>query len=208
MADKNTKDKILAIAEKQFAKNGFAGTSIRNVVKEANVNIAAIHYHFGSKEALFTELVGRRFETLNAERRKGLHEIKNTPDNDAVVGEIVRAFLVPMKKMGKSNKNRQQFSTMIGRAFSELPELKKTIHQKYFKRVCDEFVEALCKARPNYTKEEIHWRFHFLICTMIGSLMAGDRLTHISDGLCNSSDFDGMIDRLVKFVTNGMKLDT
>jgi len=48
---------ILQMAEKLFAENGFDGTSIRDIAKEANVNIAMISYYFGSKEKLLEYLI-------------------------------------------------------------------------------------------------------------------------------------------------------
>ena len=52
----DTKEQILNVAERQFAEKGYAGTTLRGVIKEAEVNIAAVHYHFGSKEELFIAL--------------------------------------------------------------------------------------------------------------------------------------------------------
>lgn len=48
---------IIAVAEKLFAENGFTGTSVRNIAKEAGINIAMISYYFGSKEKLLEHLV-------------------------------------------------------------------------------------------------------------------------------------------------------
>ena len=48
---------ILQIAEKQFAEHGFDGTSIRDISKEAKINIAMISYYFGSKEKLLEALI-------------------------------------------------------------------------------------------------------------------------------------------------------
>ncbi|MDY7020508.1 MAG: TetR/AcrR family transcriptional regulator, partial [Cyanobacteriota bacterium] len=55
----DTKEQILNAAERHFALFGFAGTSLRAVTREANVNLAAVHYHFGSKEELFKAVVRR-----------------------------------------------------------------------------------------------------------------------------------------------------
>lgn len=50
-----TKTKILAAAAALFAKSGYEGTSVREIAKMANVNIAAINYHFGNKDKLYWE---------------------------------------------------------------------------------------------------------------------------------------------------------
>jgi AcrR family transcriptional regulator len=48
---------ILQVAETLFAEKGFDGTSIRDIAKEAKINIAMISYYFGSKEQLLESLI-------------------------------------------------------------------------------------------------------------------------------------------------------
>ena len=64
----STKDRILGAAEELFAQFGFAGTSLRQVTSRADVNIAAVNYHFGSKENLVNEVFRRRMDEMSAQR--------------------------------------------------------------------------------------------------------------------------------------------
>ena len=64
----NTKDRILDSAERLFARDGFEATSLRAITAEANVNLAAVNYHFQSKEALVQTVIGRRMGPVNAQR--------------------------------------------------------------------------------------------------------------------------------------------
>ena len=61
----NTKDRILGAAEELFAQYGFSGTSLRQVTSRADVNIAAVNYHFGSKENLVNEVFRRRMDEMS-----------------------------------------------------------------------------------------------------------------------------------------------
>src|SRR3546814_15017276 len=70
----STKDRILGAAEELFAQHGFAGTSLRQVTSRADVNIAAVNYHFGSKENLVNEVFRRRMDEMSARRLKRLAE--------------------------------------------------------------------------------------------------------------------------------------
>ena len=63
-----TQEKILDTAERLFGEQGYAGTSLRQIIAAAGVNLAAIHYHFGSKEELLGHLVARKAAPVNAER--------------------------------------------------------------------------------------------------------------------------------------------
>ena len=68
MSATDTKQRILDVAEQMFADQGFAGTSLRSIIAAANVNLAAVHYHFKSKEALLEAVVLRRLGPLNQQR--------------------------------------------------------------------------------------------------------------------------------------------
>src|ERR671910_3594384 len=71
-----TKEKILDAAERLFAAHGFAGTSLRSVTKEAGVNLAAVHYHFGNKEDLLRAVLGRIVIPVNRERLEMLEQVE------------------------------------------------------------------------------------------------------------------------------------
>jgi AcrR family transcriptional regulator len=65
MTDLNDKQlEILQVAEKLFSEHGFDGTSVRDIAKEANINIAMISYYFGSKEKLLEALIINRISGL------------------------------------------------------------------------------------------------------------------------------------------------
>jgi AcrR family transcriptional regulator len=68
----DTKTQILDAAEKLFAKQGFEATSLRAIIADAGVNLAAIHYHFRSKEGLVRAVLERRIAPINEERIRQL----------------------------------------------------------------------------------------------------------------------------------------
>src|SRR6185295_14681558 len=69
MIDKvDTKSRILDTAEKLFGMNGFDGTSLRDITTAADVNLAAINYHFQTKDSLIDAIVARRIEPVNKKR--------------------------------------------------------------------------------------------------------------------------------------------
>jgi AcrR family transcriptional regulator len=76
----STKERILSAAEELFARHGFAGASLRAVTATANVNLAAVNYHFGSKENLINEVFRRRLDQLTETRLNALKAAKQRPD--------------------------------------------------------------------------------------------------------------------------------
>ena len=203
---KKTKNRIVAEAEKLFSQKGYASTSIREIISAAKVNLSAIHYHFGSKESLFLEIVRLRLEGVNQRRAELLNDIlEESKNGKPSARNIVTAFLSPITEMHRTQSGSKQFSMMLGRAFSENPELKHKIFNNFFREISSRFIRAFRIALPLLSEEEIYWRFHFMISTMVGTLMAQDRLAFLSNGLCKSNDIHEMIDRLIDFVVAGIE---
>ena len=95
----STKDRILGAAEELFAQFGFAGTSLRQVTSRADVNIAAVNYHFGSKENLVNEVFRRRMDEMSALRLAQLHAAVAQPSFD--LERILAAFVAPALAMAQ-----------------------------------------------------------------------------------------------------------
>src|SRR5581483_10479047 len=92
-----TKQKILDAAERLIAEQGYDATSLRQIIGEAGVNLASIHYHFGSKEELLQAVVERRAAPVNAERLDLLARYEAEAGAKPVpIERIFHAFLAPM----------------------------------------------------------------------------------------------------------------
>lgn len=89
----STKDRILGAAEELFAQHGFAGTSLRQVTSHADVNIAAVNYHFGSKENLVNEVFRRRMDEMTAARLGQLEQARSSQPGD--LRAVLAAFVEP-----------------------------------------------------------------------------------------------------------------
>src|SRR5690606_20854607 len=94
MSSPDTKQRILDTAERLFADKGFTETSLRTLTQEAQVNLAAVHYHFGSKERLFAEILGRIVAPVNAERVRRFDELQRNL-GALQLEAVIEAFLAP-----------------------------------------------------------------------------------------------------------------
>src|SRR6185436_7582103 len=113
----NTKQKILSTAERLFAQKGYTATSMRQIISKAGVNLAAIHYHFGSKEELLDELVQRKAVPVNTERLALLEAAKRAANGQPLqVEEILEALFRPMATVASQN---DQFVRLMGRLYAE-----------------------------------------------------------------------------------------
>jgi AcrR family transcriptional regulator len=84
---------LLNVAEQRFGEGGYEGTSLRAITVAAGANIAAVNYHFGSKEALLRAAVARATSPVNTERRRRLEQLEaaGSPRPE----ELIRAFVEP-----------------------------------------------------------------------------------------------------------------
>lgn len=100
----DTKDKILDAAERAFSENGYTGVSLRSIIGEAGVNLAAVHYHFGSKEGLLKAVILRRVGPVNAERLAMLDACERAAGGGRLeVEKVLEAFLVPTFRMARKS---------------------------------------------------------------------------------------------------------
>src|SRR5260370_6883247 len=108
----DTKQRILDSAERLFAENGFDSTSLRTIIADAQVNLAAIHYHFHSKEALLDAVILRRLEPINRLRL----EMLDACEQPASLEAVIEAFLAPPFRVALG-RNGTSFSKLIVRIF-------------------------------------------------------------------------------------------
>ena len=197
----STKERILNVAERLFAKQGFPSTSLRDITTEASVNLASVNYHFGSKEALLGALLDRRFRPMNELRLKFL----DTLESDAAetgkriaVNDVVRAFLAPPFEQQTQGQLSRTFLRLVGRIHAETNEQHRATFEGLFQDVRVRFTIALQNALPHLSERVVRQRMLFLMGAMAFA-MAGS-VTPTND----ASPKDDILEPLIQFATGGM----
>ena len=164
----DTRQKILNAAERLIAEQGIAATSVRQIIAEAGVNLAAVHYHFGSKDEMLDALIIRKARPVNEERLTLLTRFETeAAPNPAPVEKVLEAFLAPpFLEREKS----PLFVRVMGRLYAE--GLMPSIIAKHFQPLVSRFFAALQAALPQVPPDELAWRVHFMIGTMAHSMFA------------------------------------
>lgn len=200
-----TKDRILDAAERLFADRGLAGTSLRAITAAAGVNLAAVHYHFGSKEALVRALLARRIEPLNRERLRLLDECEaaaRPPSLEAVL----EAFVGPPLRGGLDPRGEgSSFMRFLGRIQAEPREEWRDLFYGQFEEVRRRFTKAFARACPGLSPGEIAWRFLFAIGVLSGALADPQRIEFLSDGRCEEPDPESALREIVPFLAAGFR---
>jgi AcrR family transcriptional regulator len=208
MGQADTKKNILDAAEKLFSRQGFSSTSLRVLTKEAGVNLAAVNYHFGSKEELIKAVIERRLLPLNLLRVEKLQSVKKRAEEEKRlpgVREVLLAFIEPTFAFRKSGKGAQNFITLIGRAFSEPEGTVREIFLDLVRPVLQLLHDLLCKALPQVPREVIFLRLHFTL----GAMGHAMNMHHVSCLVPEGQDFNidavSMAEQFVGFVVSGLE---
>lgn len=195
----DTPTKVLDAAEAIFIDVGFAATSHRAVASRAGVNLAAAHYHFGSKEGLLGAVVHRRVAPISALRDVALDRLLAEPTPPSVE-QVVEAFLSPLS----DSEVGPELPSLIARLYGEPESIAKPLLEREFGDTAKRFVHALGLALPDVAEEEVAWRFHFVIGAMI-HVLAFDRPPRVG---ASARERDEGLDRLVPFVAAGLRHGT
>ncbi len=202
----HTKERILDTAERLFAEHGYAATSLRGIIAAAGVNLAAVHYHFHSKEALLEAVILRRSVPTNHERLALLDRYeREAGDVPLPVEKIIEAFVTPSFRVAHDpTSGGMVFMHLLGRLHAE-GDLLSGIIQSHFAETLDRFGAALRRSLPDLTREELHWRLNFAIGSLAQTLRGGSKdLEKISD-LALSFDSKKALEQLVAFLSAGFR---
>ena len=198
----STKERILDVAERLFAEQGFPSTSLRDITAEAAVNLASVNYHFGSKEALLAALLDHRFRPMNDLRLERLDRLESTAGatgNPIPVSEVIRAFLAPPFEQQRLGVWSPTFLRLVGRIHAETNEQHRATFEGLFKTVRDRFTIALQKSLPHLHEHVVRQRMLFLM----GSMAFAMARNVVSSG-GNTADQSAILEPLIEFATGGM----
>ncbi len=178
MGQSVTKEMILDQAEALFADQGYKSTSLRQITTAAGVNLAAVNYHFGSKEGLVAAVIGRRLIPLNEERCRRLRQVMADARKEArqpTVREVLLAFIEPTLLLPESAPGAQNFVTLIGRAMADTDETARRIFVQNMAPAVQLLYEALHEALPWLPPDVLYWRLNFLVGALSHTMRAIDK---------------------------------
>ena len=202
----DTKDQILNVAEQLFAERGYAGTSLRQLIKEAGVNLSAVHYHFGSKEELFRAVVARTAQPIV---KKSLEELTlaQSREGDLSVEAILEAFMSPSLEIFISNDDRKERSLccakLMGRCRTEPDPIQK-IADAEFEELRTAYLDVLQRILPDRSRNELSWKLDLIVATLIRVLSEAKKPNALIQDTSPEAIKVAIL-RLVNFLAPGMR---
>jgi AcrR family transcriptional regulator len=202
-----TRTRILDAAEELFMQHGFEGTSMRLLTSKARVNLAAVNYHFGSKDALIESVFRRRLDPMNAERIAALDRLEAHAGGKPLAPEaIIRAFIGAGLRMIEDAKGGgRNFIRLLGRTYTDPAKPIRALIGQLYAPAMARFKAAFERALPQLGRDELVWRMHFMFGTLAYTLAATDTVQLIAG--CKPEDrYDARLleERLTVFLAAGL----
>ena len=197
-----TKERLLVVAGELFADRGFDSVSLRMITDRANVNLASVNYHFGSKEELIGAVVDDIVRPVN-ERRLSLLSLIDYTTQDPI-RKIIHAFIDPVFDLSDSGNDDNKYYKLISRCIASRDERVSSIIIKQFPEVLAQFVSAVTKALPSIDSNSAHLKIMFMAGALAHSLFHYENLLLISEGRFDLNSTEVLKSELVSFLLTGM----
>jgi AcrR family transcriptional regulator len=197
----STKERILTAAEALFAQRGFEGASLRQLTAAAGVNLAAVNYHFGSKDHLVEQVFKRRLDQLNARRLAALKHIAGLPETG--LEDVLAAFIRPALELAHDG-GGGLFMRVLARAFAEHDDSLRKFLSENYGHVMRQFTAEFARLLPDLTKEELYWRID-LVTGALTHAMSGFGIIQRKSDVSETTHREQTAEHLIRFAAAGLR---
>jgi AcrR family transcriptional regulator len=205
--ESGSKRKLLDAAEQLFAEKGFEAVSVRDITQLAHANVAAVNYHFGSRENLLTMVMTRYMTPVNEERIARLETLERKWSGKSVpLEEIIDALVRPfVGQVRKSELSERLFFKLMGRTFAQQGDGLPPQIEEQLRNVVQRFTRAFAKTLPTVAPDDLAWRIHFMVGGMIHLLTHQDILNRLTNGASGTPPVEAVVSRFIRFAAAGMR---
>lgn len=197
--ESGARERLLRAAEQLFAERGFNGVSVREIAAAAAVNPASVAYYFRGKEGLLSEVYRRHCQPMNEERFLRLAAARDRSDPPALT-DVLEAFIAPALRSTEEGGGRGSVTRLRAVLSGENSELLDKLVAENFDHSSRRFIDALAECLPHLSRDDIYWRFHFLLGTIYYTATGPHRIKALSAGRCDPSDHQSVLRELIPFL--------
>ena len=202
-AGSDTRSALIDAAEHVFARDGFEAASLREIMRDAGANPAAVHYHFGGKAGLLDDVLDRVVAPITAGRLSALVALRERhPDGPLPVRDLVVAFLRPdFEAIAALRERGAGRAALVGHAYSSPTDHVRELMYRQFDPVGEAFFPEFIASLHDRDETTIRWRLRWPVVGVIVSLFGN---ADAPDGPIDELAFD----RTVDFLTAGLEAPT
>lgn len=181
MVPSDTVTRILDAAEVLFAEHGFSETSLRRITGRAEVNLAAVNYHFGSKQALIQAVFFRYLDPFSADLHQRLDRLEADETRSSDLDRLLDTLFISVLEMPSESHDLRTFMKLLGLAYSQAQRhLREELRSRYGD-IFSRFLKLLRQATPELADDERFWRLHFMLGSVIFTLSGLNTLRDIAE---------------------------
>src|ERR1700726_4220796 len=197
MASDQTRTAILSAAERLYADRVLGAVPLRDIVPAADVNLAAVNYHFGSKDELIAELFVTRSIATNRERLNELKLAEEAGGGRANIDAILRALVGPTLRgcLGPDRERSTAARFMIRASIESVPPIRRIKNRELHH--LPKFPAAMRRSLPAVSDVDLYWGLHFALAMAHQTIRDSKRLAKLSEGSCDLNDVPDIIERIV-----------
>lgn len=196
-----TRRRLLDVAEELFAERGFSGVSLREIVTQAGVNAAAAHYHFGSKQELFEQVFARRAAPVSEQTIRMLDAAEVWAGDPQFLEQIVTAWFAPsIKGRPQDEGSIRNFNRLRAHIFVENRDFARRLFSEFYTELNARLLAAFQRALPMLPPNELAWRFHVLLGTLVFTTGPAGRLHPIPSAIYSPENPDEAVAYLVPLI--------
>ncbi|MEH6464207.1 MAG: TetR/AcrR family transcriptional regulator [Shewanella psychromarinicola] len=201
----DTKTRILDAAEKLFAERGFSETSLRLITSKAEVNLASVNYHFGSKKELIRAVLARYLDVFMPSAAIEINRLHNAPEH-ASLNEIFSALINPLLELNKvRNGGTIIFLQLLGRGYIESQGHLRWFITTHYGEHLATFVQAVSASVPHIPAAEMFWRLHFTLGTIVFTMASADALNEIAAAdYGEHNNIEAIIRKVIPYMAAGV----
>ena len=205
LSEPDRQTRILDAAENAIAESGFAGASLRDIVREARVNLATVYYYFGSKRGLMEAVLKRRFGPLRQAHLALLRQFEQAAKGRPLpVEKILEAMLLPPLRMAATAPAKHQAVTrLFGRIVAEPNPQTQEMLRSQRAEVRTAFLKALQRSLPRVSLPDLLWRVEFVWGALSFTLCNPRKIEVETHGACNPADTDKVLAEMIQFFSPG-----
>ncbi len=203
---KTTQERIIDAAEELFAERGFVETSLRLITSRANVNLASVNYHFGSKKSLIQAVFDRYLSVFFKQLEAELNHYEQQ-NQSAVVIDVLQSMVNPLISLDSlRSQGTSVFMHLIGRAYSETQgHIRRFMMDKYGS-ILERFYQLIYAALPCHSPHEVFLRLHFTMGAVIFTFAGNKALSEISLADFNHQlDVEELAQKLIPYLAAGLE---
>ncbi|OYW91548.1 MAG: TetR family transcriptional regulator [Alishewanella sp. 32-51-5] len=196
-----TQQRILDAAQSLFAESGFNDTSLRQITTKAEVNLASVNYHFGSKKELIQAVLQRYLQILMPRLDQEFDRLLASQKPHDLT-QILSVFVKPLLDLNQlQRRGTRTFLQLLGRGYTDVQGHLRWFINHHYGRTLDKFVLLVQQSCPHLPQSEVFWRLHFSLGSIVFTMASSDALAEIAQADFNEAvDIEGVIRRLIPYL--------